>query len=42
MKTKIEFKDHSDEVKKMAESLAIAWLHEAAGELQAQVKKIQQ
>lgn len=35
----IEFKDYSVEVKEALNSLIIAFLHEAAGELEAQVKR---
>ncbi len=35
----VEFKDHSIEVKSKLESLAIAALEEAAGELESQVKR---
>lgn len=38
-RSNIEFTDNSIKVKQALEKAAIAWLHEAAGEVQAQVKR---
>lgn len=37
--SKIKFESYVDKVKAEIESEAVAWLHEAAGELEAQVKR---
>ena len=35
----LTFWDNSDEVKAIIEAIGIAWLHEASGEMESQVKR---
>ena len=37
--SKIKFESYADKCKKELDSISVAWLHEAAGELEAQVKR---
>ena len=39
MASEIKYEDYSDKVLSKMDNIIIAWLYEAAGELQAQVKR---